>query len=201
MMPSMEQTDSINPWIDPAETRRLAERLKLPSRMPVIAPDGTGFDDKFVGYSNDGVPSAPAEKPEDPAPEPACQPEDDGETGDETTDTGSQHGGVIDEEPDPEVEALFEQLRERFGILGFFVVDADGQLKYSAGGYDRFQFIASGLAKSGAPSYLRTRVASSAVVEALRIETEAGALRVCLVGPEPLSQDAIAEIRRIWQQE
>ncbi len=37
--------DPINPWLDPAEVRRLAERLMKPNREPAVPAPDAGFDD------------------------------------------------------------------------------------------------------------------------------------------------------------
>jgi hypothetical protein len=43
--------DPINPWLDAAEVRRLAERLMRPVREPAVTIADAGFDEAFVGFA------------------------------------------------------------------------------------------------------------------------------------------------------
>jgi hypothetical protein len=44
--------DPINPWLDPAEVRRLAERLMRPVRDPALSCVEAGFGSAFVGFAS-----------------------------------------------------------------------------------------------------------------------------------------------------
>ncbi len=68
--------DPINPWLDPAEVRRLAERLMVPPREAALNVGDPGFDGDFVGYdaSTRIHPTPPSQTvspsaPESPLPE------------------------------------------------------------------------------------------------------------------------------------
>ncbi|MEX1048304.1 MAG: hypothetical protein WED15_02165, partial [Akkermansiaceae bacterium] len=44
----------INPWLDPIEVRRMADRLMRPNRAaPVASPTDAGFDEGFIGFTSD----------------------------------------------------------------------------------------------------------------------------------------------------
>ena len=169
----MTAMDPINPWIDPAETRRMAERLMLPAREPVATPEEAGFGDSFVGFS--GLPADAA---------------------DEATPAAGDiaPGGAVD----PELSRHWDWLRGRFSASGCFVFDADGRLAFDVGDQGAFHFIARDFLRVGAPQSIRMRIRSNAVLELISIETKSGYLCLCLVVPEPLSGDAVAEIRHHW---
>lgn len=63
--------DPINPWLDPHEVRRLAERLLKPARDPAVTCAEAGFDEAFEGFA--GV--RPANPPLPPAPQAVPAPE------------------------------------------------------------------------------------------------------------------------------
>ena len=168
--------DPINPWIDPAETRRMAERLMLPAREPVATPEEAGFDDSFVGFSD-----MPPGEVEEAAP---------AET------AAAVVAPVLD--GDPEISGRWDWLRERFSASGFFLFDAGGSLVFDAAGHPALHFIARDFVRSDGRHSIRMRVRSNAVLELIPIKTEAGNLCLCVVVPTPLSQDAIAEIRHRW---
>ena len=63
--------DPINPWLDPAEVRRLAERLMRPVRDPALHCGDAGFGDAFVGFAGpkpQGQPTAARTAPDTPPP-------------------------------------------------------------------------------------------------------------------------------------
>ena len=53
--------DPVQPWVDASEIDRLARLLMAPVPAPPEAPDHTGFDDQFVGFSADS-PTLPPDR-------------------------------------------------------------------------------------------------------------------------------------------
>ncbi len=178
--------DPINPWIDLSETRRMAERLMTPNREPVEAPDDSGFDDSFVGFSE---PSADVGFADD---------------AEETQFAMPQPADPAAPEPVPandrEFTAARHALRQRFGPLAMCMVDQSGNLVFTEGGFDAFHFVLRDLAVTGAPptQNRRLKVGASAVLEILPIESERGFEWLGVVLSGALSQEETAQIRTLW---
>ena len=184
----MTAMDPINPWIDPAETRRMAERLMLPAREPVAMPkEEAGFDDSFVGFSDDAVEDADVDaalpRPAGDEPPP---PSADAEVAEPGVEMGSEFAD------------RWDWLRENFSVSGFFVFDAGGELVFDSGVHGGLYFIARDFVRAGAPHSIRMRIRSNAVLELIPIKADVGNLCLGVVVLAPLSQDEVAEIRKKW---
>jgi len=178
--------DPINPWIDPNETRRMAERLMLPAREPVQAPENTGFDDSFVGFS-DSPPEETAAAVHEP------------DRVEAAADPVSSARKSSELHAPPEYSGHLTMLRDQFGAISIFMIDPQGELVFSEGEYGAFRFIARDLVKSAAPpNHLRLKVGANAVLEIIPIESDAGLawLGVVLPGLLPLGSDG--QIRLHW---
>ncbi|MFU8894182.1 MAG: hypothetical protein ACNA8L_11195 [Luteolibacter sp.] len=178
--------DPINPWIDPNETRRMAERLMLPPRDPVQAPDDTGFDDSFVGFSD---PEDAEEAAETPVPE---------ATGGfrENEPAAVDLGPIADGGGYPNQRAM---LREQFDAIAAFLVDAAGEVVFNEGKFEAFHFIARDLVASDAkPGPVRLKVGGRSVLEIIPLQSDSGLACLCVVLPAPLSHDAVGQIRLQW---
>jgi hypothetical protein len=69
--------DPINPWLDPVEVRRLAERLMRPVRDPALSCTEAGFGATFVGFAGprpNPQESGPAQFNPEPPPTPIAPP-------------------------------------------------------------------------------------------------------------------------------
>jgi len=178
--------DPINPWIDPSETRRMAERLMQPAREPVSAPDETGFDECFVGFSELSEVDA-----EIVAPAPV-----------EAVNAWE----TIEAEPVPDAaegSSVFSEqraiLRERFNAVASFMLDSQGALVFNEGKFGMFHFVARELAKIDAkPQPLRIKVGATSMLEMIPIGSEGGYCWLGVVLPTLLPQDASGQIHLHW---
>ncbi len=190
----MDKMDPINPWIDPGETRRMAERLMLPAREPVVIPEEAGFDDSFVGFSG-----TPAEAQDDAV---RADGKDAGKREDEkaspVVDEQADSTAAAAPPDDPEVARRWDRLRGRFDGAAFFLCDANGKMACAAGGHEGLHPIARDYARAGAAHPVRLRVRSNAVLELVPIRLDAGNLCLGIVVSAPLKPDEITEIRQIW---
>lgn len=177
----MTAMDPINPWIDPVETRRMAERLMLPAREPVATPEEAGFDDSFVGFSDVAVEDADVT-----AASPPFAGDDPPPADSEAVEIGS------------EFSDRWDWLRENFSVSGFFVFDACGELVFDSGVHGGLYFIARDFVRAGAPHSIRMRIRSNAVLELISIQADSGNVCLGVVVLAPLSQDEVAEIRKKW---
>jgi hypothetical protein len=178
--------DPINPWLDPGETRRMAERLRGPARQIIAAPDDAGFDDAFVGYSRDAA--QPAEPPLPPLPTPLPPPP-----------------APVSAPPAPADAPVapscphFGWLSDQFGASGHFILDATGALQCSDGPHAAYHFLARDLARAGAPAqHVRVRILANAILEIIPVETPAGLSWLGIIVPAALSADALRQIHLRW---
>jgi hypothetical protein len=186
--------DPIHPWIDLSETRRMAERLLSPSREPVIAPDDSGFDDSFVGFSEPSDDVGFAEAGMEPQAE--AQP---------LVEVTADHPPVV---PEPQLQVPDDAvlpssraaLHERFAPLAMFMVDQSGNLVFTEGRFDAFHFVLRDLAATGAPpaNNRRLKVGATAVLEIVPIEGEGGCQWLGVVLPQSPSPEEAAHIRTLW---
>jgi len=178
--------DPINPWIDPSETRRMAERLMLPAREPVVAPDETGFDDSFVGFS----------EPPDAAAEAVSAESAEAVNVAEAADRGS--APIIDGESTSFAEQR-AMLRERFGAVASFMFDPQGALVFNEGEFGMFHFVARELAKMNTSQQpIRIKVGASSMLEMIPVGSQSGYSWLGVVLPALLPQDSLGQIRHHW---
>jgi len=179
--------DPINPWIDPNETRRMAERLMLPPREPVQAPEDTGFDESFVGFSD---PVVALIEPENTSP---IQEE-------AATEVTSIEAVEAPAEDEVQAYAVHRaMLRDQFGAIGAFLVAGDGSSFFNEGDYGAFRFIGRELASNGAkPDHVRVKVGAAEVLELIPIHGESGSACLGVVFPNPLPPESVGQIRLHW---
>jgi len=188
--------DPINPWLDPGETRRMAEQLRGPARQPITSPDEAGFDDSFVGFS--GMDAGPAEEPPPQAESAASA---------KVPDPARVLEPVSEPTPAPAVPDApavascpnFGWLCEGFGATGHFIFREDGELVCDDGKYGAYHFLARDLARTrGAGQHVRVRILADAVLEILPVETQGGLSWLGIVVPEPLSPESLRQIHLRW---
>lgn len=178
--------DTINPWIDLNETRRMAERLMLPSRAPVEAPDDTGFDDSFVGFSEPLNSAVPIDVPASVEVE-------------ESRGVQADHDGL----PEVDLSSIFVQqramLREEMGSIASFMVDAGGTSLFNDGNYGAYHFIAQELTRTEKKvRHVRLKAGAKAILEIIAIESESGFSYLGIVLPRNLSEEEVGQIRLQW---
>jgi len=183
--------DPINPWLDPAEVRRLAERLMKPSAGPMLPISDAGFDDDFVGFA--GVVSAPQKLPEVVL-----------ETDDEETPK------LPEPEPKQAVTAprgpfleritrFRDWMRDAFGAAGVFLLDREGEVIFDEGGHGRLHPLARSLATAargpGAPARnVHVKVSAGATLEVIPVETAYGCLILGAVVSTPLPPASVTQV-------
>ena len=204
--------DPINPWLDPVEVRRLAERLMVPFSEPRLAKPDAGFDEAFVGYAGQGsapaVPSPFQPQQLQPAPPPApveLQPSV------PTIDASSQISAedLLTEPRQTTARGPFldriirfrDWLSHRFSATGIFILDREGSVIFDESGHGRLHFLARSLALSsrrpGAPpGNVHVKVGSDTILEVIPVETPYGCLVVGAVVTESIPPAAVQEIMR-----
>lgn len=185
--------DPINPWLDPVEVRRLAERLIRPTRGPAIQnlPDA-GFDDRFEGFAGiTGITSAPctppaAATPTSPPPSPPSplpQP---------PVSTVTARGPFLER-----ILRFRSWMIREFDTRGLFILDRDGSVIFDDGAHGKIHFLARSLAQAsrkpgGSAGNVHVKVGAEAILEVIPLDTPYGWMVLGAVVPNALSPAAIA---------
>ncbi|MES2920904.1 MAG: hypothetical protein V4819_05135 [Verrucomicrobiota bacterium] len=208
--------DPINPWLDPLEVRRLAERLMKPNREPAVTAPDAGFDDAFVGFANDPIPQQSAPPPL-PAPPVREEP---------LALVVPPSGGLrppppASEEPAPPLDSPFQApaeiqttargpfldritrfrdwLHDSFSATGIFILDREGAVIFDESSHGRLHFLARSLAlasrRPGASAgNVHVKIGAGATLEVIPVDTTYGCLVLGAVVPEALDPPAVLAV-------
>jgi len=166
----------VNPWLDPVEVRRLAERLLQPAGQSTSFPDA-GFDDSFVGFAASAPATPPASQPAlaPPAPPPvservtmpqapaATPPAPESRPAPQAPPTApapepaSEHAEPVKAAPQaaaqpprgPFLERISrfrDWLHDQFSASGVFILDREGAVIFDESGHGKLHFLARSLA-------------------------------------------------------
>ena len=205
--------DSVRPWVDSDEVRRLAERL-LGAREDVVIPDAEApFGNRFEGYTEDDDGATVAAEPaQEKAPEPVGEaseavqvPEPDerlpGEQLPGPEETALDEGaplpddGMVEAPRGPflqRVQRLRQWLREQFQVRGMFLLDREGSVIFDDGVHEELQALARSLAQAsrvsaGVASNVHVKVGSDATLEVIPAETHYGVIVLGAVVPQAIT--------------
>lgn len=195
--------DPINPWLDPVEVRRLADRLMRPMRDPGVTVTDAGFDEGFVGYATEAaarhepiavavparVVGPPMENPPQPQPvqtrpaEPV-----------EPTIESSARGPFLDR-----IRRFRDWMRHHFSATGIFILDREGAVIFDESNHGRLHFLARSLALASrrpgsSAGNVHVKVGAAATLEVIPVETPYGCLVLGAVVPEALDPSAVAAV-------
>ena len=173
--------DPINPWLDPAEVRRLAERLMQPNRESAVPAPDAGFDDAFVGYASETLPQPPAPPVAAPLQAPV-----------ETLTTA--RGPFLDR-----ITRFRDWLHHSFSATGIFILDREGAVIFDESRHGRLHFLARSLAlASRRPGALagnvHVKIGAGATLEVIPVDTPYGCLVLGAVVPEALDPPAVLAV-------
>ena len=197
----------INPWLDPAEVRRLAERLMNPVRDPAVNISDAGFDAAFVGYASAGpaartpAPAPPSTAPASPAnvPEPNVFEPAPAKTASESI-TSTAHGPFLER-----IQRFRDWMMHHFSATGLFILDREGAVIFDENDHARLHFLARSLAlasrRQGSSSgNVHVKIGAGATLEVIPVETAYGSLILGTVVPEALAPDSVAVVMKALAQ-
>lgn len=189
--------DPINPWLDPVDVRRMAERLMRPVRNPAATVTDAGFDEGFVGYATDrpaspapqqqAVPARvvgpPVEAPPPPAPEPVRE-----------TIASSARGPFLDR-----IHRFRDWMRHHFAATGIFILDREGSVIFDESNHGRLHFLARSLALASrrpgsTAGNVHVKIGAGATLEVIPVDTAYGCLVLGAVVPEALQPEAVSAV-------
>lgn len=193
--------DPINPWLDPVEVRRMAERLMRPVRDSAVTASDAGFNDAFVGYAGDRpVHPAPPQSiparivaPSAEAPPPTTKPA-------QVIITSTARGPFLDR-----IHCFRDWMRHHFAATGIFILDREGSVIFDESNHGRLHFLARSLAlasrRSGTSAgNVHVKIGAGATLEIIPVETTYGCLVLGAVVAESLPPAAITAVMEALSQ-
>lgn len=190
--------DPINPWLDPVEVRRLADRLMKPNREPAAPLADAGFGEGFVGYASDPV-SAPAAPPPLP-PQVVPAPAPPASTPPPAESPTTARGPFLDR-----ISRFRDWMRHNFSASGIFILDREGAVIFDESHHGRLHFLARSLAlasrRPGASAgNVHVKIGAGATLEVIPVETSYGSLVLGAVVPEALDPAAVLAVMEALSQ-
>jgi hypothetical protein len=201
----------INPWLDPDEVRRMAERLLAPAHKPDPGIRDAGFDSAFIGYAA-GAPANAA--PAQPAPPPAASPpplppvtiERTVTPPPATADAISSPFQMVTESRTvargpflDRITRFRDWFSSEFSASGIFILDREGSVIFDENGNEKLHSLARNLAlasrKPGAPpANVRLKIGTRAILEVIPVDTAYGYLVLAAIVTDILTPPAIAAV-------
>jgi hypothetical protein len=197
--------DPINPWLDPVEVRRLADRLMRPMRDPGVTVTDAGFDEGFVGYASEAsarhapiavavparVVGPPVEGP--PAAQPQPLQAGPAEPAEQAIES-SARGPFLDR-----IRRFRDWMRHHFSATGIFILDREGAVIFDESNHGRLHFLARSLALASrrpgsSAGNVHVKIGAAATLEVIPVETPYGCLVLGAVVPEALDPSAVAAV-------
>jgi hypothetical protein len=182
--------DPINPWLDPVEVRRLADRLMKPNAEPAAPLADAGFGEGFVGYAAAPPPLPPqkVQAPAVPTPPPVSPPPPPPEN------PTSARGPFLDR-----ISRFRDWMRHNFSATGIFILDREGAVIFDESHHGRLHFLARSLAltsrRPGASAgNVHVKIGAGATLEVIPVETAYGSLVLGAVVPEALDPPAVLAV-------
>jgi hypothetical protein len=172
--------DTIQPWLDPIEVRRLADRLMNTNREPGLQhTQSAGNDEGFVDYAATQPPASQPPFPVEPtaAPHPKIQ--------------FSASGPLLER-----LNGFRAWLHEHFSASEVFILDHKGAVLFDESGHGRLHFIARSVAISShrpeaTVGNVHMKISAGTSVEIIPVNTPDGCIVLGAVLPNPLDPAAV----------
>jgi hypothetical protein len=183
--------DTINPWLDSAEVRRLAERLMNQSHAPFTPPLNPHFDQVFVGFEADSSP--PPQIILDSIPQPLI--------GSKIQPSTVSQLPVIEMTSPDQIQLFRDWVNERFLATEIFIIGQSGTVIFDESKNKRFHFIAHSLASASLRAgnlvgNVRLKINARETLEIIPVETIRGFVALGLLVTESLSSESVLKIMR-----
>ena len=188
----------INPWLDPVEVRRLAERLMRPARSPDLTVKDAGFDAAFIGYATEPAqssrPQPPATEPQKPTPhEPAAPAIEQLPPVSPESLASSARGPFLER-----IRRFSDWMKHQFAASGVFILDREGSVIFDDSHHSRLHFLARSLAlasrRQGSSANVHVKIGAGATLEVIPVETAYGCLVLGAVLPESMPPDSVTVV-------
>lgn len=212
--------DPLNPWLDPAEVRHLAEQLLRPVAQARLTANDPGFNAAFVGFA--GAPAQDKSRPEQtPAPsaEKHPAPQEQEKPAQPTVPTAPAEPEITQEATVPatetptppaphsrshfleRVQIFRDWLAKNFEAKDIFILDREGKVIFDESGHGRLHFMARNLAlASTGHGNIHVKTGPGAILEVIPSETPYGRIVLGMLVPESLSQPHVKIIGEVLLQ-
>ena len=184
--------DSLHPWIDTDEVRRLAARLMKPSHNPEVAMTDAGFDEGFVGFDVDSPASKTTEavadfqehSPITIAPVPVMVP------------VPEMTAATPREPYDERFHAFHNWMSAQFSVSEIFILDSQGEVIFNSGVHDRLCSLVRGLASAPhkPTANVRLKITATRTLEIIPVEITSGRILLGALVPKALSVVAVQSV-------
>ncbi len=187
--------DPINPWLDPIEVRRLADRLMRPGREPAMTVTDAGFDEGFVGYASD-PPVTPAAPPPLPAPVRIVEPPVSTPPTPPPETQTTARGPFLDR-----ITRFRDWMRDNFAATGVFILDREGAVIFDESSHGRLHFLARSLALASrrpgsSGGNVHVKIGAGATLEVIPVDTAYGCLVLGAVVPDSLDPPSVLAVMK-----
>lgn len=180
--------DTIQPWLDPIEVRRLADRLMNTNREPVVPTQPAGNDEDFVDYAATQPPASPSPVAAEPAaaPQPKIQ--------------ITASGPLLER-----LNGFRAWLHDHFSATEVFILDHKGAVLFDESGHGRLHFLARSLAiashrPNATVGNVHVKISVGTSVEIIPVKTPDGHVVVGAVLPKPLDPAAVDTVKEALAQ-
>lgn len=175
--------DTIQPWLDPIEVRRLADRLMNTNReaaVPLTQPAGN--EEAFVDYAATQPPVSQPPLPAEPTatPQPRIQ--------------ISASGPLLER-----LNGFSAWLHDQFSATEVFILDHKGAVLFDESDHGRLHFLARSLAiashrPDATVGNVHVKISAGTSVEIIPVETPGGGIVLGAVLPAALAPDAVRSV-------
>lgn len=185
--------DPVNPWLDPADVRRLADRLLRPAIGPTLQRVADpGFGDHFEGFAAATPAVPPHQDPVQRQPAPSHPPL--------APPAPAEPRAVAARGPFLDRILRFRSwMMSQFATRGLFILDRDGAVIFDDGSHGKLHFLARSLAQSSrrpasGAGNVHVKVGAEAILEVIPVDSPYGWLVLGTVVPNALSPAAVSAI-------
>jgi len=196
--------DPVNPWLDPAEVRHLAELLLRPVAPARLSAADPGFDSSFVGFMSADAQPAAAVQVVSPAP-PQAPPRE----------IPPLVGRIVEETRPPQapqpplpapartrflerIQIFRDWLAKNFHATDIFILDREGKVIFDESGHGRLHFMARNLALASRGSgNIHVKIGPGSILEVIPCETPYGRIVLGTIVPEALPANHVQTITEV----
>jgi hypothetical protein len=190
--------DSVQPWVDAGEVRRLAEALMAVPTSVQGAANEAGYTQEFEGYA--------VEIPATSTPTSAVEPAAAAAVGVSTSPPALPQvaqASMVEAPYTPRLRQYVEWICSRGPVLGLFILHHESRVIFDSGDHARYHFMARSLAQAAQrqqQAHVQMKIGAADLLEVLCAETAIGPLVVGLIMNQSLTEGDVVMLCQSLQQ-